>query len=153
MHCICAAQQSFPIKAGTPDHIHRWSNTRNAQRNKDDLVFIDGANTYTLAWLAQVVDGNRLIMTPYDLSFRKDKADAKLCTKTLTKSEIMQFRKVRHSLAASLSGLAGPGSLSGHEYACTFSLLWWSRMRCPSSVKAWVLYAGSVRRFLLSDVL
>lgn len=41
-----------------------------------------------------MVDGNRLIMTPYDLSFRKDKADAQLCTKTLTKVEIMQFRKV-----------------------------------------------------------
>ena len=41
-------------------------------------------------------------MTPYDLSFRKDKADAKLCTKTLTKSEVMQFRKVNHRLAASL---------------------------------------------------
>ena len=33
-------------------------------------------------------------MTPYDLSFRKDKVDAKLCTKTLTQTEIMQFRKV-----------------------------------------------------------
>ena len=41
-----------------------------------------------------MVDGNRLIMTPYDLSFRKDKVDAKLCTKTLTKTEIMQLRKV-----------------------------------------------------------
>ena len=48
-------------------------------------------------------------MTPYDLSFRKDKADAKLCTKTLTKSEVMQFRKVNHRLAASLdTSLAGP---------------------------------------------
>ena len=52
------------------------------------------ASAFTSVWLAQVVDGNRLIMTPYDLSFRKDKADAKLCTKTLTKSEVMQFRKV-----------------------------------------------------------
>ena len=34
-------------------------------------------------------------MTPYDLSFRKDKVDAKLCTKTLTKDEVAQFRKVR----------------------------------------------------------
>lgn len=41
-----------------------------------------------------MVDGNRLIMTPYDLSFRKDKVDAKLCTKTLTQNEIMQLRKV-----------------------------------------------------------
>ena len=34
-------------------------------------------------------------MTPYDLSFRKDQVDARLCTKTLTESEIAQFRKVR----------------------------------------------------------
>ena len=63
---------------------------------------MDIASAFTFVWLAQVVDGNRLIMTPYDLSFRKDKADAKLCTKTLTKSEVMQFRKVYHRLAASL---------------------------------------------------
>ena len=51
----------------------------------------------------QVVDGNRLIMTPYDLSFRKDKVDAKLCTKKLTKPEIMQFRKVCSLLALQIS--------------------------------------------------
>ena len=66
------------------------------------LDLMDVASAFTSVWLAQVVDGNRLIMTPYDLSFRKDKADAKLCTKTLTKSEVMQFRKVYHCLTAPL---------------------------------------------------
>ena len=53
--------------------------------------------------MLQVVDGNRLIMTPYDLSFRKDKVDAKLCTKSLSKPEIMQFRKVSLSLGGERS--------------------------------------------------
>ena len=66
----------------------------------------------------QVVDGNRLIMTPYDLSFRKDKVDAKLCTKTLTKDEIAQFRKVHiakpdveHACASHDASLFAPACL------------------------------------------
>eukprot|EP00884_Botryococcus_braunii_P021685 jgi/Botrbrau1/81/Bobra.0022s0071.1 len=43
--------------------------------------------------LGEVVDGNRLIATPYDLSFKVDKEHAVLCTKTLEAKEIQQFRK------------------------------------------------------------
>ena len=42
----------------------------------------------------QVVDGNRLMNTPYDLSFRADRDHVSLCTKMLTQSEIQKFRKV-----------------------------------------------------------
>ena len=44
--------------------------------------------------LLQVVDGNRLVVTPYDLSFRKAQEHAVLCTKQLDKKEVEQFRKV-----------------------------------------------------------
>lgn len=45
--------------------------------------------------LPQVVDGNRLIVTPYDLSFRRAQEHAVLCTKNFDKKEVQQFRKVR----------------------------------------------------------
>jgi hypothetical protein len=46
------------------------------------------------AGCGQVVDGNRLIATPYDLSFKVDTEHKVLCTKTLDAKEIQQFRKV-----------------------------------------------------------
>ncbi len=42
----------------------------------------------------QVVDGNRMIVTPYDLSFRKEQDNAVLCKKELTRKDIEQFKKV-----------------------------------------------------------
>lgn len=48
----------------------------------------------------QVVDGNRLIETPYDLSFRKDHEHTLLCKRTFTAKEVLQLRKVRCAPAA-----------------------------------------------------
>ena len=42
----------------------------------------------------QVVDGNRLMNTPYDLSFRADRDHVSLCSRQLTQNEIQKFRKV-----------------------------------------------------------
>ena len=42
----------------------------------------------------QVVDGNRLIVTPYDLSFQKEHEHTSLCKKSLEAKEIQQLRKV-----------------------------------------------------------
>lgn len=41
-----------------------------------------------------MVDGNRLIHTPYDLSFRVERDHAVLCNKELTQKELTKFRQV-----------------------------------------------------------
>jgi len=43
--------------------------------------------------LGEVMDGNRLVSTPYELRFREDKDHAKLCDKALTKKDLASFRK------------------------------------------------------------
>ncbi|KAK9803242.1 hypothetical protein WJX73_008999 [Symbiochloris irregularis] len=43
--------------------------------------------------LGEVVDGNRLIETPYDLTFRKDHEHTVLCKRTFTAKEVLQLRK------------------------------------------------------------
>jgi hypothetical protein len=43
--------------------------------------------------LGEVVDGNRLIHTPYDLAFRVERDHATLCNKELNQKELDQFRK------------------------------------------------------------
>ena len=43
---------------------------------------------------SQVVDGNRLVATPYDLSFRKSIQSAVLCKQQLTSRQLDIFRKV-----------------------------------------------------------
>lgn len=50
--------------------------------------------TSSICTCLQVVDGNRLVVTPYDLSFRKGIEHAVLCSKALDKKEIERFRKV-----------------------------------------------------------
>ena len=42
----------------------------------------------------QVVDGNRLIVTPYDLSFQKEHEHTSLCKRKFGTKEIQHFRKV-----------------------------------------------------------
>ena len=42
----------------------------------------------------QVVDGNRLVATPYDLSFRKSIQSAVLCNQQLTSRQLDIFRRV-----------------------------------------------------------
>lgn len=51
------------------------------------------AYVFLLAML-QVVDGNRLIVTPYDLSFLKAHDHTELCKKIFDAKEIQQLRKV-----------------------------------------------------------
>ena len=43
--------------------------------------------------LGEVVDGNRMVATQYDLSFRADKERSTLCKKTLTGDDLAAFRK------------------------------------------------------------
>ncbi|KAK9806376.1 hypothetical protein WJX72_012132 [[Myrmecia] bisecta] len=43
--------------------------------------------------LGEVVDGNRLVNTPYDLSFMIERETTTLCHKELTKADISKFRK------------------------------------------------------------
>eukprot|EP00891_Asterochloris_glomerata_P007011 jgi/Astpho2/7011/Aster-01865 len=43
--------------------------------------------------LGEVVDGNRLINTLYDITFKQDKEHTVLCSKQLTQSEVAKFRK------------------------------------------------------------
>ena len=45
--------------------------------------------------LGEVVDGNRLVTSAYELDFRVDRDFAKLCTKKLTHDDLEKFRKVR----------------------------------------------------------
>ena len=40
------------------------------------------------------MDGNRLINTLYDITFKQDKEHTVLCSKQLTQSEVAKFRKV-----------------------------------------------------------
>ena len=46
------------------------------------------------AHCVQVVDGNRLIETPYDLSFQKDHEHTTLCKRKFNAKEVAQLRKV-----------------------------------------------------------
>jgi len=43
--------------------------------------------------LGEVIDGNRLVSTPYELRFREDKDHAKLCEKTMNAKDLASFRK------------------------------------------------------------
>ncbi len=47
------------------------------------------------ATLGELVDGNRLVLTPYDIVFREDRERVTLCTKQLTRREVQQFQAVR----------------------------------------------------------
>ena len=48
------------------------------------------------------MDGNRLIETPYDLSFRKEHEHTVLCKRTFTAKEVLQLRKVGCAICCSL---------------------------------------------------
>lgn len=62
----------------------------------------------------QVVDGNRLVVTPYDLSFRKGSEHAVLCSKALDKKEVERFRKVCGCILHSYESLLLDLSLDMH---------------------------------------
>ncbi|CAL5227062.1 g9965 [Coccomyxa viridis] len=91
--CGRAFEEGAPVKLYA-NKVGPFSNPSETYQYYD-LPFCrpEGGLEHKPETLGEVVDGNRLIMTPYDLSFRKDKVDAKLCTKTLTQNEIMQLRK------------------------------------------------------------
>jgi hypothetical protein len=105
-HCkthstICCAVKPTSIMT-YPSVGHRMVlNTSSRRLGRYDLghtVFLQSVwNAHMvmcLLLLHQVVDGNRMIVTPYDLSFRKAKEHAVLCSKQLEKEEVEQFRKV-----------------------------------------------------------
>jgi hypothetical protein len=46
-----------------------------------------------LLTLGEVVDGNRMVATPYELSFKKDKQRTTLCSKTISGDDLDAFRK------------------------------------------------------------
>ena len=52
--------------------------------------------------LGEVVDGNRLIHTPYELNFRVERDHTVLCTKELSGKDLKRFRKVVLTLRAPL---------------------------------------------------
>jgi hypothetical protein len=54
----------------------------------------------------QVVDGNRMVATQYDLSFRVDRDRSLLCKKTFSQDELKEFQEVRPCLGASSDGLS-----------------------------------------------
>lgn len=54
----------------------------------------DGVRWKTLG-MGEVVDANRMASTPYDLSFRVERANQTVCRKTLTEEEVERFRDVR----------------------------------------------------------
>lgn len=52
----------------------------------------DGVKEKTLG-MGEVVEGNRMASTPYDLSFRVDRQSEVTCEKSLSKEELEKFRK------------------------------------------------------------
>ena len=50
-----------------------------------------GANTQCAQW--QVLEGDRLVNTPYDIKFRVDKENEDLCSRELTPKDLKKFRK------------------------------------------------------------
>ena len=49
---------------------------------------------HKLETLGEVVDGNRLVKTPYELTFRVERDHTILCNKDLTTKELKKFRRV-----------------------------------------------------------
>ncbi|GBF88242.1 phagocytic receptor 1b [Raphidocelis subcapitata] len=47
---------------------------------------------YVIEDLGEVLEGDRLVSTPYEIKFREDVADAELCTKELTVQELQNLR-------------------------------------------------------------
>eukprot|EP00271_Cylindrocystis_brebissonii_P004202 TRINITY_DN157_c0_g2_i2.p1 TRINITY_DN157_c0_g2~~TRINITY_DN157_c0_g2_i2.p1 ORF type:complete len:611 (-),score=90.12 TRINITY_DN157_c0_g2_i2:1534-3366(-) len=43
--------------------------------------------------LGEVIEGDRFVTTPYDVRFRVDKSNEKLCTRSLTVEDVRKFRK------------------------------------------------------------
>ncbi|CAI5485848.1 unnamed protein product [Closterium sp. Naga37s-1] len=58
-----------------------------------DLPFCRKAESYKLEDLGEVIEGDRLVTTLYDLSFRVNKESESLCTKTLSVEEVQKFRQ------------------------------------------------------------
>ena len=66
-----------------------------------------GGLVHKPATLGELVDGNRLVLTPYDVAFRENRERVLLCAKELTRKEVQQFQAVRarracHAAAAPL---------------------------------------------------
>ena len=55
----------------------------------------DGRLVHKPATLGELVDGNRLVLTPYDIAFMRNRERAALCTKALTRAEVQRFQAVR----------------------------------------------------------
>ncbi|KAG2488875.1 hypothetical protein HYH03_012670 [Edaphochlamys debaryana] len=53
-----------------------------------------GGKLYKKASLGEVLEGDRLVTTPFELKFRTDVKDAVLCNKTLSSADLMKFRDV-----------------------------------------------------------
>ena len=46
--------------------------------------------------LGEVLEGDRLVTTQYDIRFRVDNPDGKLCQKVLTVEDVRNFRRAVH---------------------------------------------------------
>lgn len=55
----------------------------------------DGRLVHKPATLGELVDGSRLVLTPYDIAFKQNRERAVLCTKALTRAEVKKFQAVR----------------------------------------------------------
>ena len=96
----------------------------------------DGRLVHKPATLGELVDGSRLVLTPYDIAFKQKRERAVLCTKALTRAEVKKFQAVRgrcgflgcwlQTLLVALADAAGARRRSGTTFTSKCSL-----MSCP----------------------
>ena len=96
----------------------------------------DGRLVHKPATLGELVDGSRLVLTPYDIAFKQNRERAVLCTKALTRAEVKKFQAVRgrcgflgrwlQTLLVALADAAGARRRSGTTSTSRCSL-----MSCP----------------------
>ncbi len=94
--CAAISAARFTLSAGRQPRVWPWRGSVTYQYY-ERLPFCQPADglVHKPATLGELVDGNRLVLTPYDIVFREDRERVTLCTKQLTRREVQQFQAVR----------------------------------------------------------
>jgi len=94
--CAAISAARFTLSAGHQPRVWPWGRSVTYQYY-ERLPFCQPADglVHKPATLGELVDGNRLVLTPYDIVFREDRERVTLCTKQLTRREVQQFQAVR----------------------------------------------------------
>ena len=114
----------------------------------------DGRLVHKPATLGELVDGSRLVLTPYDIAFKQSRERAVLCSKALTRAEVKRFQAVRGrcgfygcwllALLVALAEAAGARRRSGTTFtskcslmSCPCGALWasWRKLKRPAPMR------------------